>query len=250
MPVELICQNCGKPFKTRPANAKSGRAKFCSRSCAVSATHKGLPKPKSRDNIKAAHAAIVGRPPWNKGELISKICEICGMVFEVQPNRASARFCSLECTNAWKRTITGTDHPLFTRVKMSCEMCGKEVWVKRAKVSEFRFCSRRCQGSYTSKQWPHESSIEQALQSEFIHRNIPFEAQYAIGPYVVDFAFPESRLAVEADGTYWHGNDKQQAKDRRKNGFLKKTGWNVLRLGEKDIKANTSACVDRIVSLL
>lgn len=32
------------------------------------------------------------------------------------------------------------------------------------------------------------------------------EKEYPIGPYYVDFCFPENKLVIEADGDWWHAN--------------------------------------------
>jgi hypothetical protein len=48
---------------------------------------------------------------------------------------------------------------------------------------------------------------------------------------------PPYHLAFEADGDYWHGNEKQKAKDRRRDGFLKsKFGLLTARLSESELK--------------
>lgn len=250
---QRTCQKCGKSFsfKAAPSQLATGRGKYCSRSCGISANHTGLPKPKSRENVLIAIAASRGRAPWNKVAPIVKQCETCGVSFPVIPSlKDKARFCSWPCANAWKRTIRGTGHPLFIRAQMACEMCGKLVWVKQAKLQEFRFCSKRCHGAFVCGQWPHTSGIERALQAELSNRQIAFETEYHVGPFLIDVAFPDRRLAVEADGTYWHGNSKQQAKDRQKDGYLSKNGWRILRLPENEINASVSACVDQIAALL
>ena len=41
---------------------------------------------------------IKGMTPWNKSQLIEKICEFCGKKFKVKPYRKeTARFCSYYC---------------------------------------------------------------------------------------------------------------------------------------------------------
>lgn len=235
--------------KTSPSRASRG--KYCSRSCAVSATHTGLSKPKSRENQKAAAAALRGKPSPKRKPPVKKQCETCGQPFDVQPNRAAtARFCSRACHHAWKRTVTGECHPLYRLVERPCEWCGKIVRVKPAKIGEFRFCSRRCHGSYTSNLFPKATSIEIALRDELTRRGIVFVPEYQVGQYCVDIALPEYQIAVEADGIYWHGNPKQQSKDRQKTGYLRSLGWEVLRFTETEIKADVCACVNRILAAI
>ena len=69
-----------------------------------------------------------------------------------------------------------------------------------------------------------------------------------------DFAFPKARVAVFADGCFWHGHNcrnvtpadhadywqkkiqRNMARDRRVARELKKMGWAVIRIWECEIK--------------
>jgi very-short-patch-repair endonuclease len=94
------------------------------------------------------------------------------------------------------------------------------------------------------------TSIERALSAEFEKRNLSPVVQFAILNYVVDFAFPERSLAIEADGTYWHGLALMIAKDARKDADLSAAGWTVLHFTETEINASAHDCVDRILPYL
>lgn len=257
MPTQMNCQRCGKPFLTRPVNAASGRAKYCSRSCSGSATSKGNHRnPHLADAWKKARAVIEERQPWKTlyPPRIAKTCESCGSTFHVIASRNdTARFCSRACSSAWKRTITGTNHPLFTRIERVCEVCGKTVWVKYVHQERFRFCSRRCTGVFVSKMLADSNgptSIERLLADELTARHIAFVPQKVIACWLVDFAIPEHRIAIECDGTYWHNSDIQKVKDANKDHWLAAHNWTMVRLTEPELKADIAACVDRIVKLL
>jgi very-short-patch-repair endonuclease len=84
-----------------------------------------------------------------------------------------------------------------------------------------------------------------ALRQELARRGVDFVAEHAVGQYSVDIALVGPRIAIEADGDYWHGNARQQAKDRQKTGYLTAQGWRVFRFTETEIKADASACIDR-----
>lgn len=227
--VPIVCASCGKTFTVQPNVAST--AKYCSRPC--------------------AGAARQGRPAWNAAPPVTIKCESCGKSFDAAPARAKvARFCSWECTSAWKRTIRGAAHPLTVeKPLMPCEMCGKIVAVKPSLVSRFRFCSRRCAGAFVATTWPRTSSIERALHEELAARGVAFVTEHRVGQFAVDIALPELRIAVEADGTYWHGRPAQVAKDERKDRWLTQRGWTVLRLSEARIRANVGECVDEIMAL-
>lgn len=129
-------------------------------------------------------------------------------------------------------------------------MCGRVVWVKHVHLTRFRFCSRRCAGAWVSMTWPRTSSLERALHDVLNGLGIPFEIEYHIGPYSVDIAFPDARLVVEADGSYWHRTAKQLAKDRGKDTYLERHGWTVVRFTEDAIRESAVACIAAIMPKL
>ena len=251
MNIGVACEHCGQSFTTTEARRADGRGRYCSRACSIRAFHTGRPKPKSSENLRKARQAKAGLPAPNAVARVTLACQVCGKDFQRLPREVSrSRYCSRECSHQAKRNITGPGHPLFTRELRRCEFCGKEVWVKAAKLHEFRFCSRRCQGSWVNNTWPRTSSIEIALREALSRRSIAFAPEYSIGPYTVDIAMPDHRLAIEADGTYWHGTAHQQARDRQKDGYLHSVGWRVLRFTEVAIRANADACAAEIAAAL
>ena len=72
---------------------------------------------------------------------------------------------------------------------------------------------------------PPLTPIEHQLLSALRERGLDPQVQYGIDRFRVDFAFPEVRLAVEADGRDWHDAQRDTARDRRLRSF----GWDVIR---------------------
>lgn len=253
-PLMTRCQNCGKEFQTNQNRLDDGRGKFCSRACHAQHTFTGMKRPprspEYRHKLGVAH---IGKSPSNKKPTVTLICEICGKSFEVENRRQdTTKHCSRECSHEAKRRVSGTTHPLWTRVERQCEWCGKTKWVKPAKLHEFRFCSRQCQGAYTAKQMREgigATSIERAIHEELTRRSIAFIPEYQIAVWLVDIRIIGKRIAVECDGTYWHSTPEQQQKDANKDHWLKAHGWQIIRLTEAEIKHNPVACVDRIIAL-
>ena len=76
-----------------------------------------------------------------------------------------------------------------------------------------------------------------------------FRRQHPVPPYVLDFACPRLRVAVEADGGQHACPFEHAARDR----FLDERGWLVVRFWNNEILANTdgiimairTACEDR-----
>jgi very-short-patch-repair endonuclease len=63
-----------------------------------------------------------------------------------------------------------------------------------------------------------------------------FEVMTLVGvPADVDFAWPEVKLAVEADGYKWHSGRKQWQDDMARQNALAEVGWLVLRFSWYDV---------------
>ncbi|WP_421928336.1 endonuclease domain-containing protein [Neoaquamicrobium sediminum] len=61
-----------------------------------------------------------------------------------------------------------------------------------------------------------------------------FRRQHAIGPYVLDFYCPGTRLAVEVDGAH-HDLGGQMRHDNRRDDWLCNEGIRVLRIAARDV---------------
>src|SRR3990167_3161547 len=55
------------------------------------------------------------------------------------------------------------------------------------------------------------------------------ECEYSEEPYLIDFAFPEQKIAIETDGLTFHSTPLQKQKDSEKTLFLQEKGWEVQR---------------------
>ena len=62
-----------------------------------------------------------------------------------------------------------------------------------------------------------------------------FTRQLVVGPYIVDLACREARLAIEFDGSQ---HLDQQSYDDRRTLFLEAEGWRVLRVWNSDVLKN------------
>jgi very-short-patch-repair endonuclease len=55
------------------------------------------------------------------------------------------------------------------------------------------------------------------------------------GPWTIDVAFPDAKVAVEVDGWAWHVDVDRFRSDRRKGNALANAGWTVLRFTWHDL---------------
>ena len=62
-----------------------------------------------------------------------------------------------------------------------------------------------------------------------------WRANYPVGPYIVDIAFPEHRVAIEIDGWAFHSDHYAFQSDRARQNKLALGGWQVLRFTWLDI---------------
>ncbi len=63
---------------------------------------------------------------------------------------------------------------------------------------------------------------------------------------VVDFAYPELRLAIEADGYRWHSGRVRWQHDRRRSNELTLLGWRIIHITWDDLTGGREAVIDSI----
>jgi very-short-patch-repair endonuclease len=91
------------------------------------------------------------------------------------------------------------------------------------------------------------SPIEARLLETFWEEGFEPACQYQIGPYTVDFCFPDARLVVEADGAEWH---KDEDRDARRQEQIERMGWHVVHFTGKQIKDAPRLCVKQVAPLI
>jgi very-short-patch-repair endonuclease len=76
---------------------------------------------------------------------------------------------------------------------------------------------------------------------------LKFRRQHPVGPYVVDFYCPESRLAIEIDGEAHNRADRPE-RDERRDAFLTQNGFRILRVAAARILKDPVAAGDAIAA--
>jgi very-short-patch-repair endonuclease len=90
------------------------------------------------------------------------------------------------------------------------------------------------------------TDAEQRLWSALRGRQLQghkFRRQHTVGPFILDFACVEHRLAVEADG----GQHDDNLADERRTTWLKSQGWRVIRFWNNEILGNLDGVMDCIL---
>lgn len=230
--VTLRCLHCGKEIRKRQEQVDKGLGHFCSRSC----RSKYYPRRHPLGTELAEHF-VVHCPGCGK-ELRRTAADIAA---------GRRRYCSRACVNA------GREHPERRKDKVTkhCLVCGKEFQTFPSTAERHQYCSRQCLGYATQTSQPRTlTTIELALQQELADRGVVCEAQYHLPPWIIDIALPANRIAIEADGEYWHSLPQSQKRDARKDADLSAKGWTVLRFWEHEIRESPARCVDRVLACL
>ena len=99
------------------------------------------------------------------------------------------------------------------------------------------------------------TDIEKLITDELIKRGlrkgIDFSTQYPIKySFILDFAFPDKKLAIEADGEPWHSTPQAKRRDKYRDNILKKQGWKVIRFWGNEIREDVEKVVDKILKEL
>lgn len=92
---------------------------------------------------------------------------------------------------------------------------------------------------------PTEQIVERGLQSMGIKTEKEFNVSKEGKRYRLDLAVfcKNGRIAIECDNTKAHSDAVQKAKDKAKDKFLKRHGWQLVRLTEKDITDRLDDCL-------
>jgi len=169
-------------------------------------------------------------------------------------------------SKAWNNGITKEDHLSMMAVskKMTGRVVGEATRSKHRKnraeslikarhtvahsketIDALRLetASRYSRGVYKRK-----TKIQILLSKYLSQVGVPHEEEYLIGFYSIDLAIPSAKVAIEADGDYFHSNPaeypdgpkdaiqrKNAIRDKQKNSYMLNHGWTLIRYWETDI---------------
>ncbi len=192
------------------------------------------------------------------------------------------KFCSRRCYTLKRRAMSNKIFLANPQPKRNCLQCGKVFFeYRRQYLLKHKFCSVQCAKRYawahddgTARQrmrelgrkhrHPHKENtgIEIALQNELRKRGIKFVPHISLIVCQPDIFLPEARLAVFADGCFYHRcllhcrkpDGKipltTMKRDQYQTAYLLRHGYKVMRFWEHDINRDVVACVDQIANLI
>ncbi len=114
--------------------------------------------------------------------------------------------------------------------------------LSRTRVSFIRASLGRLRGASEMRDLFGIPPLEEIMGRMLKREKLDFRPQFILSErgrcrYRLDFAVfaPGARIAVECDHSRWHNQPHQKKKDRRKDRWLKRRGWKVLRFDENDL---------------
>lgn len=126
------CDYCSQSFEV----TKNRDKRFCSQTCYHSW------------NKETGARAGENNPQYK--EKLTLECDWCGEDYKVHPVHSGSNFCSLECHNDHKRSITGSDHPLhkggydyYVAIRRGLSDVGWETLRKRHNGDECEMCGAK-----------------------------------------------------------------------------------------------------------
>jgi very-short-patch-repair endonuclease len=93
-----------------------------------------------------------------------------------------------------------------------------------------------------------QTAAERKLWAALRKRQIngwKFRRQAPVGPFVVDFLSHDAKLVVEVDG-FTHRTDEELDYDERRSAFIRRLGFQVLRLTNDELAEDLNAAVGMI----
>lgn len=82
-----------------------------------------------------------------------------------------------------------------------------------------------------------EQFFMKVIENEFNDKN--YNRGFNVGIYSIDFAWVDKKLAIEIDGEQHQRFKEYKERDARKDAFLIKEGWTILRIVWKDMCNDT-----------
>jgi very-short-patch-repair endonuclease len=150
-------------------------------------------------------------------------------------------------------------HEVTVHKGIPCTTPARTLRDMRQRVPPHRFDSmlRRAeqQGLDTGDIWEveglHKTSFERRLLALCKRHQLPRPlSQQVIGPYTVDFLWPEARLIVETDDFATHGTRSGFEADRARDAWLAIRGYQVIRFTWRQLRDDPATVVDTLRRLL
>jgi very-short-patch-repair endonuclease len=244
----IKCPVCGKEFKARMTRGK--RQTTCSKYCGYNYLYPNGTDENILKNLnlsKNEFVDLIDKMHNEEMKTIKQIAEDLGVV-RISLMRMCKRY------GIKTRTVAEDNHRRYATMT---EEQKKEQTIKAHEgIKEL----------FKDPKWKEEQ-VKKVLEIQNFNRSKPEllfekllnesgyfpEVQYTEGMagFVLDFAFPEIKLAIEIDGEYWHSLPNTQKRDRCKNYYLGvKKGWELIRIPASDFTHNPDHYIWEVIQTI
>jgi len=98
--------------------------------------------------------------------------------------------------------------------------------------------------SLRTNQTPAEKIIWSIIRNRQI-AGLKFLRQYGVGPYILDFYCPATRVGIEVDGGQ-HAENKNAENDARRTAFLKTQEISIIRFWNNEVLENPEGVYEKL----
>jgi very-short-patch-repair endonuclease/endogenous inhibitor of DNA gyrase (YacG/DUF329 family) len=213
------CVSCGKEVELRRAENKT---QYCSLDCYRKQS----------------------RPTRRTGKVIQ--CTNCGKEkYITNSGIKKSNFCSTKCAN---------EHQGRNKLEFICKICGEKFYWSKSRIKDNNpiYCSWACRirdkehifknaikGNVAQQNKKGLNKLELAGQKILKEIGVEFQEQVLMfNKFLVDALIPSKNIIIQWDGEYWHTKPKRVLLDKSQDAYLKKCGYKVLRITDKQIKHN------------
>lgn len=184
------------------------------------------------------------RPNRQTGKLV--LCETCGRQTYKRKRhleKSTHYFCSFGCATKFQRQ---------NKLKFVCKICNKEFYWSKSRITQTNptYCSVKCRnrdrefvmsnslkGNLAQYNKRGLNNFERAGSELLNSMNINHKIQVPMfNKFIVDVLIPETKLIIQWDGVYWHSKPKRKNLDKSQDAYLKKCGYNILRITDQEFK--------------
>ncbi|MCM3736497.1 DUF559 domain-containing protein [Bacillus cytotoxicus] len=93
------------------------------------------------------------------------------------------------------------------------------------------------------------NKLERKVYEHLRYMGLSPTVQEKVGKYRLDFAIfgaNGKKLCIEVDGYTFHNTPEAKKKDKIRDTYLRKMGWEILRLSDRQLKEDFHGCINRI----
>jgi len=159
-----------------------------------------------------------------------------------------AMLAALENGRIWCKGLTKSDHPAIARRAKTLSRLykGKKNLAHSKRMKRYYRKHPDKHPNRIMAKKGYETSIERLLRLAMEKCDLSFEIQHPVGSRIVDFAFPDLHLAIEADGEHWHTAEQDKNRDEE----LATEGWAVIHFSESEIREDPHQCASTVLDKL